>query len=409
MPSLSSTRHRDHVMRILIAHNRYQQPGAEDQVFAAEADLLADRGHEVIRYELHNNSIKTTGKLKVARNTIWNPQSAESVQRLVRHNQIEVAHFHNIFPVMSPSVYRAARDEGAAVVQTLHNFRLICPGNTLFRDNHLCSDCVGKALLWPSVLHACYRGDRQATAVSAAMLAYHRARGTWSNNVDVYVALSEFNRALFCRAGFAETSIFVKPNFLKSDPGSGARERTGALFVGRLIPEKGISTLLAAWKRIGSKLPLTIFGDGPLRDEVASAAESSDGAIRWLGWRSRSDVDEALGTASVVIAPSVWIEAGPLSVIESFARGTPVIASHLGSLAEFVKPDVSGYLFDPGNPASLVEAVEKFLSLPDCGSSMGETARRIFCDTYSAGPAYNNMLALYAFAIRNFEASKTRR
>ena len=395
-------------MRILIAHNRYQQPGAEDQVFAAEADLLAEHGHEVFRYELHNNSINSTGKLKVARNTIWNPQSADEVRQLVRHHRIEVAHFHNIFPVMSPSVYPAAHDEGAAVVQTLHNFRLVCPGNTMFRDNHLCSDCLGKSFPWPSVVHACYRGDRQATTVSAAMLAYHRARGTWSKSIDVYVALSEFNRSLFCRAGFAPASLFVKPNFLKSDPGPGVYRRPGALFVGRLIPEKGISTLLAAWQRIGSRLPLTILGDGPLRDEVASAAESSDGAVRWLGWRTRSEVDEALGAASVVISPSVWIEAGPLSVIESFARGTPVIASRLGSLAEFVKPDVSGYLFEPGNPASLVEAIETFLKRPDGGSKMGETARGIFLDTYSAGPAYTNMLALYDYARKHFEDSKTR-
>jgi len=385
-------------MRILIAHNRYQQPGAEDQVFTAEADLLAGRGHDVIRYELHNDSISSTGKWALVRNTMWNAQSAEAVQHLVRHKQIEVAHFHNTFPVMSPSVYRAARDEGAAVVQTLHNFRLVCPGNTMFRDNRLCGDCVGKPIPWPSVLHACYRGDRQATAVSAAMLAFHRARGTWSNDIDAYVALSEFNRSLFCRAGFADSSLFVKPNFLKSDPGPGRSKRTGALFAGRLIPEKGISTLLTAWKRIGSKLPLTIFGDGPLRDEVASAAESSNGAVTWLGWRSRSEVDEALGAASVVISPSVWIEAGPLSVIESFARATPVIASRLGSLAEFVKPDVSGYLFDPGNPTSLVETVENFLRLSDCGARMGETARDIFLDTYSAEPAYRNMLALYAFS-----------
>lgn len=396
-------------MRILIAHNRYQQPGGEDQVYAAEAELLADRGHDVIRYELHNNSIKSTGRLKLVRDTIWNPQSAESVHLLVRRNHIDVAHFHNTFPVMSPSVYRAARGGGAAVVQTLHNFRLVCPGNTMFRDNQLCADCVGKPVPWPSVLHACYRGDRRATAVSAAMLAFHRARGTWSSNIDVYVALSEFNRSLFCRAGFADASIFVKPNFLRSDPGPGVRKRTGALFVGRLIPEKGISILLTAWKRIGSKLPLTIIGDGPLRDEVASAAKSSDGAVRWLGWRNRSEVDEALGAASVLISPSVWIEAGPLSVIESFARGTPVIASRLGSLSEFVKPDVLGYLFEPGNPASLAETVERFLKLPDGGSSMGETARKLFLDTYSAEPAYKNMLTLYEFALRNFETSKTRR
>jgi glycosyltransferase involved in cell wall biosynthesis len=396
-------------MRILIAHNRYQQPGGEDRVFAAEADLLADHGHDVVRYELHNNSIKTTGRIKLARNTIWNPLSAEAVQLLVRYNEIEVAHFHNVFPVMSPSVYRAARDEGAAVVQTLHNFRLVCPGNTMFRNNHLCSDCIGKPVPWPSILHACYRGDRQATAVTTAMLAYHRARGTWSNSIDVYVALSEFNRSLFCRAGFAAESIFVKPNFLKLDPGPGTGKRAGALFVGRLIPEKGVLTLLTAWERIGLKLPLTILGDGPLRDKVASVAESSGGAVTWLGWRSRSEVDAALGAASVLISPSIWVEAGPLSLIESFARGTPVIASRLGSLAEFVKPDVSGYLFDPGDPASLVEAVENFLKLPDCGLRLGASAREIFLQTYSAGPAYNNMLALYGLARKNFESSKIER
>lgn len=393
-------------MRILIAHNRYQQPGAEDQVFAAEADLLADRGHEVVRYELHNNSIKSTGRLKLARNTIWNSGSAEEVQLLVRYHKIEVAHFHNIFPVMSPSVYRAARDEGAAVVQTLHNFRLVCPGNTMFRNNHLCSDCVGKPIAWPSILHACYRGDRQATAVSAAMLAYHGARGTWSHSVDVYVALSEFNRSLFHNAGFAAASLFVKPNFLKSDPGPGTGNRAGALFVGRLIPEKGVLTLLTAWERIGLKLPLTILGDGPLRDKVASAAESSGGAVKWLGWRSRSEVDAALGAASVVISPSIWVEAGPLAVIESFARGTPVIASRLGSLAEFVKPDLSGFLFDPGDPASLVEAVENFIKLPDLGQRMGANAREIFLNNYSAERAYDNMLALYQFALKKFAASK---
>jgi glycosyltransferase involved in cell wall biosynthesis len=239
------------------------------------------------------------------------------------------------------------------------------------------------------------------------MLAYHKAMGTWTKSIDVYVALSEFNRSLFCRAGFAASSIFVKPNFLRTDPGPGTGKRAGALFVGRLIPEKGVLTLLTAWERIGLKLPLTILGDGPLRDKVASAAEASGGAIAWLGWRSRSEVDTALGAASVLIAPSIWVEAGPLSVIESFARGTPVIASRLGSLAEFVKPDVSGYLFDAGDPGSLVEAVENFLKRADCGLSMGASARAIFLDTYSVEPAYGNMLALYDYARKTFESSKT--
>jgi glycosyltransferase involved in cell wall biosynthesis len=393
-------------MRILIAHNRYQHPGGEDQVFDAEADLLASHGHDVVRYELHNDSIKNSGRVGLARDTIWNFKVADEVGNLVRDNKIEVAHFHNTFPVMSPSVYRAARKEGAAVVQTLHNFRLVCPSSTLFRNGRICTDCVGKSIAWPSVLHACYRGDRQATAVTAAMIAFHQARGTWTNDVDAYVALSEFNRSLLCRAGFTPNSIFVKPNFLKSDPGPGVTKRVGALFIGRLIPEKGISTLLKAWERIGSRLPLTIFGDGPLRNEVASAVTSSNGAITWLGWRSRSEIDAALGTASVTICPSIWVEAGPLSVIESFARGTPVIASRLGSLGEFVQPGQSGYLFDPGNSAALVEAIESFLKLPDAGLKLRAGAREIFLNTFEADHAYKNMLALYGFALKNFQFSK---
>jgi glycosyltransferase involved in cell wall biosynthesis len=240
------------------------------------------------------------------------------------------------------------------------------------------------------------------------MIAFHKARGTWSNDVDAYVALSEFNRSMFCRAGFTPNSIFVKLNFLKSDPGPGVAKRAGAVFAGRLIPEKGILTLLKAWERIGPRLPLTVFGDGPLRNEVASAATSSNGRITWLGWRSRSEIDAALGTASVTICPSIWVEAGPLSVIESFARGTPVIASRLGSLGEFVQPGRSGYLFEAGNSESLVEAIENFLKLPDAGLKMRARAREIFLEKYSCNHAYDNLLALYGFALNNFQSSKIR-
>jgi glycosyltransferase involved in cell wall biosynthesis len=393
-------------VRILFAHNRYQQPGGEDQVFGAEADLLASRGHTVMRYELHNDAIKTTGGFEVARNTIWNPKAAEEVGVLVRDNGIEVAHFHNTFPVMSPAVYRAARRAGAAVVQTLHNFRLICPACTLFREGRLCGDCVGKAVPWPAVVHACYRGDRRATAVAAAMLAFHNAKGTWSNDVDAYVALSEFNRALFCRAGFSTSSMYVKPNFLKSDPGPGADNRAGAVFAGRLVKEKGILTLLKAWENIGSQLPLTILGDGPLRNEVATAAQRSSGAISWLGWRNHSEIDAILGEGAVAICPSIWVEAGPLSVIESFARGTPVVASRLGTLGEWVQDGFSGYLFEAGDPASLVEAIGKFVRQPDGGSQMRENARRTFLEIYSPGQAYRNLLGLYRFARQNFESPK---
>lgn len=393
-------------MRVLMAHNRYQLPGAEDHVYEAEADLLRRRGHSVVQFELHNDSLASTNPLAAARDGFWNYEAAEKVRAIVAEQKIEVAHFHNIFPVMSPSVYYAARSAGAAVVQTLHNFRLLCPRCTLFRAGHICHDCAGKPVAWPAVVHGCYR-NRSASAVTAAMTAFHGAIGTWKSAVDAYVALTDFSRELFVRYGLPQTSVFVKPNFLATDLGMGAVERRDALFVGRLVVEKGIPTLLEAWKRIGSRLPLKIYGDGPLRDDVALAAERSGGAITWFGWKDRAEVNAALGSASVLIFPSTWYECGPLAVIESLARGTPVIAANLGALSEMIRPGSDGYHFTPGSADSLVEAVETFLSLADGGRQLGKSARAAFLQKYTADQGYENLLELYRFAMAANRASNS--
>lgn len=391
-------------MRILMAHNRYQLPGAEDHVYEAEADLLRAHGHSVVQFELHNDSIESTSALSAAKNGFWNFEAAEQISTMVADHKIEVAHFHNIFPLMSPSAYHAARKAGAAVVQTLHNFRLLCPRCTLFRAGRVCHDCVGKSFAWPAIVHRCYR-SRSTSAVTAAITSFHSAIGTWRSAVDAYVALSDASRALFVQSGLPETSIFMKPNFLAADPGVGAADRHGALFAGRLVVEKGIPTLLEAWKRIGSRLPLKIYGDGPLRDDVARAAAESDGAITWFGWRDRAEVNAALGSASVLIFPSAWYECGPLSVIESLARGTPVIAADLGALSEMVCSGSSGYHFEAGSVDSLVDAVGTFLSLPDGGRQLQRSARTAFLQKYTADRGYDNLLELYRFAMAANRAS----
>lgn len=392
-------------MRILMAHNRYQLPGAEDHVYEAEADLLREHGHSVVQFELHNHSIEPAGTFSAAKNGFWNFEAAKQIGALVAEHKIEVAHFHNIFPLMSPSAYRAARKAGAAVVQTLHNFRLLCPRCTLFRAGRVCHDCVGKSFAWPAVVHGCYR-SRSTSAATAAITGFHTALGTWRSAVDAYVALTEASRDLFVQSGrLSETSIFVKPNFLTVDPGVGSTDRHGALFVGRLVLEKGIPTLLEAWKRIGSRLPLTIYGDGPLRDDVARAAAESAGAITWLGWRDRSEVNAALGSASVLIFPSAWYECGPLSVIESLARGTPVIGANLGALSEMICSGSSGYHFAAGSADSLVEAVSTFLSRPDGGRQLQKSARAAFLQKYTAAQGYDNLLELYRFALAANRAS----
>jgi glycosyltransferase involved in cell wall biosynthesis len=388
-------------MRVLICHNFYQQAGGEDQVFAAEAALLRRFGHDVETYSVHNDEIESAGKLKLAASTVWNRGQASEISGRARKHRAEIVHFHNTFPLLSPAVYSAARQTGAAVVQTLHNYRLICPGATLFRDGKPCEKCVGH-LPVAGAIHGCYRGSRAASAVTTVMLGVHRSIGTYANQVDAYIALTQFAREKFLTAGFDWELIHVKPNFLDPDPGVGLGDGGFALFVGRLSEEKGIRPLLEAWKRIGKALPLKICGDGPLGDEVrqAAAAESS---IEWLGRRPLEDVIDLMGQAKVLVFPSLWYEGFPRTIVESLARGTPVVASNLGSMKELILRGRTGELFNPGNAEDMAKTV-----LGVCGDElrlgeMRQAAREEFLNRYDAGRNHRMMLDIYQQAIERRE------
>ena len=214
------------------------------------------------------------------------------------------------------------------MVQTLHNFRLLCPNALLFRDGRVCEDCLGRSIPWPAVVHKCYRGSRSATAAVAAMLMVHRAMGTWWEAVDVYIALAEFCRRKFIEGGLPAEKIVVKPNFIATDPGVGGGRGGYGVFVGRLAPEKGLETLLKAWKILGGKVPLKVVGDGPMTATV-EGSEAKDAGIEWLGHRSAQEVYSLIGEAMFLVFPSEWYENLPRVIIEAFAKGTPVIASRL--------------------------------------------------------------------------------
>ncbi len=327
-------------MRVLICHNFYQQAGGEDQVFAAEAQLLRQFGHDVQTYAVHNDQIELMGKLKLAAATVWNRGAADEIARRTRQHGAQIVHFHNTFPLLSPAVYSAAHRSGAAVVQTLHNYRLICPAATLFRDGKPCEKCVGR-LPVQGVVHGCYRGSRAATAAAAVMLGVHRAIGTYTEKVDAYIALTQSARDKFLAAGFDPQQLHVKPNFLDPDPGEGPGDGGYALFVGRLAEEKGIRPLLEAWKHIGNELPLKICGDGPLADAVREAAANQP-AIHWLGRQPLAEVIDLMRRAAMLVFPSLWYEPFGRTIIESFACGTPVAASDLGSMKELIQPRRTG-------------------------------------------------------------------
>jgi glycosyltransferase involved in cell wall biosynthesis len=380
-------------MKILLCHNYYQQPGGEDQVFADETRLLRSNGHEVLPYTLHNDAIQHMGSWKIAGQTIWNRGTYNEVRKLIRRQRPDLMHCHNTFPLISPSVYYAARIENVPVVQSLHNSRLLCPNGLLLRNQRICEDCLGRFISWPSVVHGCYRGSRAASAVVTAMLATHYAKKTWTRAVDRYIALTEFSRQKFISGGIPAKMIAIKPNCVDPDPGSGAGRGGYALFAGRLSPEKGIDVLLDAWSRLDGRIPLKIAGDGPLAERVRAAA-AENRAITYLGRQPLAELLPLVGEAACLILPSVWYEQCPKILIESFAKGTPVLASRLGAMAELVDHGRTGLLFAPDSAEDLATAVRQlWAQLP--ATDMRRAARQEYEAKYTAKSNYEQLMEVY--------------
>ena len=385
-------------MKILAVHNRYQRPGGEDQVFLDETTLLETQNHRVLRYEVHNDQVKHMGRLTLAKDTVWNTSAYRELKALIRRERPDVAHFHNTLPFVSPAGYYAARAEGVPVIQTLHNYRLLCPVALFFRDGRVCEDCMGKAVPWPGVVHGCYRGSRAASGVIATMLTVHRALRTWTEMIDVYVALTEFARNKFIEGGLPAGKIVVKPNFVAPDPGRGPGGGGYALFVGRLAPEKGTGTMLAAWDRLGTRFPLKIVGDGPLKDQVVRvAAKRSD--VEWLGHRPVADVHALMRKAEMLVFPSQWYETFGRVAAEAFAAGTPVIAANIGAVAELVEHGRTGLRFRPGDPEDLATQVEWALSHPAELRRMRAEVRAEFETKYTAERNYLALMEIYEAAL----------
>jgi len=384
-------------MKIVMCHNHYQQPGGEDLSFAQEARLLESRGQEVVRYTKHNDEIRESGKLAAARCTIWNRETHRELRELLRDERPDVVHFTNTFPLISPSAYYAAREEGVAVVQSLRNYRLLCPNAQFMRDGKVCESCLGRRFAWPGVKHACYRGSRMGSFVVASMLAFHRFRKTWTNAVDMYYALTDVSRAKFIEGGLPAEKVAVKPNFIEPAPNRGTGDGGFAVFVGRLSAEKGIDVLLEAWKQLDLPLELRIVGDGPLAATVEQAARS-DSRIRWLGRLPSEETISIVGEALCLVMPSLWYEGFPRTILEALAKGTPVVASRLGSMEEIVEHGSTGFHFRPGDPVDLVKALKQINSGPSALQRMRRAARDEFLAKYTGDANYELLMDIYSKA-----------
>ena len=387
-------------MRILSVHNLYKLRSGEEESRDLETMVLEERGHTVDYYEKNNESLKPNAlPLKVALKTIWSKESYWEVRKRLQRSRYDILHVHNFFPQISPSVYYAARAESVPVVQTLQNFRLLCPSGFLFRDGRVCEQCAQKSVPWNSLIHACYRDSRLATAPVAAMLAFHKAFGTWHQRVDQFIALTEYDRQKFIAGGLPADKISVKPNFVHPDPLPGEGSGRYAIFVGRLSPEKGVDTLLAAWKTLGSRIPLKIVGGGPLAEEVAAAVETTPG-VEWLGFKPMQEIYPIIGEAKFLLFPSKWNETFSRVAVEALAKGTPVIAAAgVDDMTGLVAPGKTGLHFPPGDAQALIDRVHWMLDNPERLREMRECARQDYLDRYAGLRNYEQLMEVYAAAI----------
>ena len=381
-------------MRVLIVHNSYQYAGGEDSVVANELALLEAHGWATRLWTVSNDAIAGTwSKITAAVRSSYSRPGRDELAHVIAEFAPTVVHIHNFFPLLSPSIYDACRAADVAVVQTLHNYRTICPGGLLSRDGRPCYDCIG-ASPYQAALHGCYRGSRIGSLAVARMVDTHRRRGTWSHKVDRFIALSAFAKGKFIAAGFPADRIALKPNFAENRPVGGSAVRAGALYVGRLSAEKGIETLLRAWDCLD--VPLRVIGDGPLRELVENATGPS---VVAFGWKTPAEVATEMAQAAFLVVPSAWPENFPMTIVEAFSQGLPVMASRIAALEEIIEDGATGVFFTPKDADDLATKVRWAQQHPEDMRIMGANARRVYEERYSPAVNFRQLTNIYQAAI----------
>jgi glycosyltransferase involved in cell wall biosynthesis len=386
-------------MRVLLVHNYYQQSGGEDDVVANEMALLREHGHEVHLLSRKNSDIQSVwDRVRVSVESTDSARGREYVAEAIRAHSPDIVHVHNFFPLLSPSIYDACHAAGLPVVQTLHNYRLLCASGQLTRNATPCEKCVHGDYHW-GVIHRCYRNSAVGSFFVARMLWTHRRRHTWSEKVACFITPSHFMKSKFVEAGLPAEVIHVKPNFVPEyknlPPLDMTSPRKSALFAARFSQEKGVDLVLQAWE--GLDQPLRMMGDGPLAGLVRERATP---AMTLIGWRPMETLIEELRNAEFLLMPSTWYEGFPVTLALALANGLPIIASRLGAMGEVVEDGKTGLLFTAGNVAELREKVIWAFNNPQRMREMGANARAVYEEKYSPDANYRMLMEIYEAALK---------
>ncbi len=399
------------IMKVLLVHNFYQSsaPSGEDLVFVNERDLLRSRAVDVVTYERSNDELAGgIGAARAAVDVVWSRETYSELQALIRRERPDVVHFHNIWYRVSPAAYYACESEGVPVVQTIHNFRILCVNGLLLRHGKTCEDCLTGKNGWPGFVRGCFRSSPLYSFPVFLTQAVHRLRKTWGRQVDRYIALSDFGRRKLVEGGLPPDRFTVKPNFLPNAPRPDRESGDYAVFVGRLTEEKGIGLLLDSWKRsVGGAgtgtFGLKVIGEGTMRSELERCARSGGpggsqgmpGPIEFTGQLPHDEVMKLVVKSRFLVLPSLCYEMFPLAVIEAFACGKPVIGSRGGAIGEIVGHGTTGLLFESGNCEDLARCLRVFAEDRELCQRLGAAARDEFESRYTAESNFSQIMAIY--------------
>lgn len=377
-------------MKVLFIHNKYQIRGGEDKVFEQECLMLKNYGHEIKVLLVDNDTISSvTQKILAAFRVTWSNWGLELVEQELKYFKPDIVHVHNFFPLLSPSIFSVFNRLNIPCVMTLHNYRIICPTATLVVNGKVNEHSLSRSSYW-LVPKKFYKNSFIGSLFLARMVEYHKKKGTWKNNVDKFIALTDFARNKFIESGIPQNKIVVKPNFVQQTCDDGTIcERKGALFVGRISPEKGVMTLLHSWKNID--YPLTIAGGG-VTNEMKKLSSKN---VSFLGNVHPEEISKLMRKASFLVMPSEWYEGFPMVLVEAYFNKLPVIASDIGSLSELVLDDVTGYKFIPGDAKSLRQVVNMIIENPDIATTMGNNAFERANKLYNMSENYKTLLNIY--------------
>lgn len=379
-------------MNILIVHNYYQIPGGEDTVVANEKKMLEANGHKVILYSRNNKELKEMSKIKkifLPLITIFNPRTYIEIRKLIKKENIEIVHVHNTLNLISPSVYYAALSCKVPVVQTVHNFRLLCPGATFYRDGHICEECVQHGLKC-AVRYNCYRGSKIQTIACVVNTQIHRMMKIYGK--IYYICLTEFNKnKLLELEQIKEKHVYIKPNFVNDQiefiPES--RRDNFYIFAGRIDELKGIRMLLKAWEKMDKNaFKLIICGNGPLKKEGEKITREKNLNVVWKGFLSNKEICSLLSKSKALILPTQWYEGFPMSIVEAYSVGTPVICSDIGNAGSIVEEGITGCKFNAKSETELIAAIKR-------SSGLCESTYDIYKKKYTEEINYNLLIEIY--------------